>query len=52
MLMLCGRHHRFVHEHGWRVDGHPGHRLTFDRPYGTTLAAGPPAHAPPTAAAA
>lgn len=52
MLMLCGRHHRFVHEHGWHVTGHPGHRLTFHRPDGTTLTAGPRAHAPPAAAAA
>ena len=51
LLLLCGRHHRFVHEHGWHVTG-PNHALRFHRPDGTTLRAGPTAHAPPAAAAA
>jgi hypothetical protein len=46
LVLLCGRHHRFVHELGWQVSG-PSHALRFLRPDGTVCGAGPPAHAPP-----
>ena len=32
--MLCGFHHRFVHEAGWSITGDPGGELTFHRPDG------------------
>jgi hypothetical protein len=41
LVFLCGRHHRFVHEHGWRVTGRHGD-LVFHRPDGTILRTGPP----------
>jgi hypothetical protein len=50
LLLLCGRHHRFLHEHDWHVTG-ASHALRFHRPDGTTLGTGPPAHAPPAAVA-
>ncbi|MDQ3978969.1 MAG: HNH endonuclease [Actinomycetota bacterium] len=42
VLLLCGRHHRLVHEQGWRIEGSPEGELTFVRPDGTPLATGPP----------
>ena len=50
LLLLCGRHHRFLHEHDWHVTG-TSDALGFNRPDGTILGAGPPAHAPPAAVA-
>lgn len=32
LVRLCRNHHRFVHELGWTISGHPDHRLTFHRP--------------------
>jgi len=46
LVLLCGRHHRFVHELGWAVSG-PSNALRFLRPDGTVCSCGPPAHAPP-----
>jgi len=31
LILLCGAHHRFVHEHGWRITGPPDNRV-FRRP--------------------
>ena len=42
LVLLCRRHHRFVHENGWTIVGSPGGELAFRRPDGTLLAAGPP----------
>ncbi len=44
LLMLCPRHHRWVHEHGWRVRGDPNRLdgLVFRRPDGRVYAPGPP----------
>ncbi|HSM44474.1 MAG TPA: DUF222 domain-containing protein [Acidimicrobiia bacterium] len=27
LILLCGAHHRFVHEHGWRITGPPDNRV-------------------------
>jgi hypothetical protein len=32
LIMLCGYHHRYLHEHGWRIEGDPGGQLTFRKP--------------------
>lgn len=32
LILLCGFHHRFVHEHGWHITGPPGGEVTFRRP--------------------
>lgn len=32
LILLCGYHHRFVHEHGWHITGDPNERVTFRRP--------------------
>jgi predicted HNH restriction endonuclease len=32
LAMLCGTHHRRVHEDGWTVRGHPDRELTFHAP--------------------
>jgi hypothetical protein len=34
LVLLCGYHHRFVHEHGWRVQVDPEGRPIFIRPNG------------------
>jgi hypothetical protein len=34
LVLLCGFHHRFLHEHGWTIEGDPGGKLTFRRPDG------------------
>lgn len=31
LILLCGIHHRFVHEHGWHITG-PPHQRVFRRP--------------------
>lgn len=41
LLMLCGHHHRRVHEGGWRMRGKPGRDLRIFRPDGRELGAGP-----------
>lgn len=35
LIMLCGYHHRFLHEHGWRVEGDPAGQLRFRKPDGS-----------------
>ena len=37
LLLLCRRHHRFVHEHRWTIHGQPGGDISFRRPDGTHL---------------
>ena len=32
LILLCGFHHRFVHEHGWHITGKPGDQVVFRRP--------------------
>ena len=40
LVMLCGFHHRCVHEGGWRIRGRPGRDLEIVRPDGSPLSAG------------
>ncbi len=42
LVMLCGPHHRMVHEGAVRVSGDPSGDLCFIRPDGRVLSAGPP----------
>jgi hypothetical protein len=42
LVALCPFHHRLVHEGGWEIQGDPIGRLTFIRPDGTHITAGPP----------
>jgi hypothetical protein len=46
LVLLCRRHHRAVHEGGWRIEGDPAATLTFIRPDGVPLPAQPPPLAP------
>jgi hypothetical protein len=39
--MLCGYHHRVVHEGGWRIEGHPDDELRFVHPGGRALSTRP-----------
>lgn len=32
LVLLCGHHHRFVHEHGWHITGDPNDGVTFRKP--------------------
>ncbi|HZR12487.1 MAG TPA: DUF222 domain-containing protein [Acidimicrobiia bacterium] len=50
LLMLCPRHHRWVHEHGWRARGDPNRAdgLVFRRPDARIYAPGPPPLDPTT----
>ena len=41
LILLCTRHHRLVHEGGFRVSGDAAN-LRFDRPDGTAITAPPP----------
>lgn len=43
LLMLCGTHHRLVHEGGWKIVGDPNGTLTFIGPGGRWFEQGPPA---------
>jgi hypothetical protein len=40
--MLCGYHHRLLHEGSWHVEGHPDEALTFIHPGGRALSTRPP----------
>jgi len=31
LILVCGYHHRFLHEHGWRVEDHPDGQPVFRR---------------------
>jgi hypothetical protein len=37
LVLLCGAHHRLLHEGGWRTSGHPGRDLRFHDPHGRPL---------------
>jgi hypothetical protein len=41
LVLLCGFHHKLVHEDGWSVRGNPEGRLRFVRPDGRKLMMGP-----------
>jgi hypothetical protein len=41
LLVLCGPHHRLVHEGGWEVRGDPNDALEFVSPDGRTFREGP-----------
>ena len=49
IVLLCGAHHRFVHEGGWRIEGDPAGELRFVHPDGRELRVGPPALRPEVA---
>ncbi len=34
LILLCGYHHRFLHEHGWRIEHDPDHKPVFRKPDG------------------
>jgi hypothetical protein len=34
LVLLCGFHHRFLHEHGWTIEGDPNDKLIFSKPNG------------------
>ncbi len=42
LVMLCGFHHRLVHDGGWVMIAHDNRTLEFIRPDGRALDAGPP----------
>jgi hypothetical protein len=42
LVMLCGHHHRLLHEGGWHVEGHPDDELSFVHPRGRALSTRPP----------
>lgn len=41
LIMLCGTHHRLVHEGKWKISGDPNGELTFIDPTGRVFAQGP-----------
>jgi Domain of unknown function (DUF222)/HNH endonuclease len=41
LALLCGFHHRLLHEGGWKATGHPSADLRFHVPSGRTLGAFP-----------
>ncbi len=43
LLILCVRHHRLLHEGGWKLEGNPDEELRFIKPNGGVLKTGPPA---------
>jgi len=47
LVLLCGFHHRLVHEHGWRLSTHADGTVSWFRPNGERYGVGP---APPEAA--
>jgi hypothetical protein len=42
LALLCGYHHRLIHEGGWTVTMGTGGELVFTRPDGQKIATGPP----------
>jgi Domain of unknown function (DUF222)/HNH endonuclease len=42
LVLLCGRHHRVVHEGGWQVASTKQGTVTFKKPNGELLTCGPP----------
>ena len=41
LVTLCGFHHRYLHEHGWTITGHPDRDLIFHRHDGRPYQPGP-----------
>ncbi|HVL80653.1 MAG TPA: DUF222 domain-containing protein [Actinomycetota bacterium] len=41
LILLCGFHHRLVHEGGWRISGDPTHQVAFISPSGRFVEGGP-----------
>jgi hypothetical protein len=35
LILLCGYHHRFLHEHGWRIEDDPDGKPIFRKPDGS-----------------
>jgi len=35
LILLCGYHHRFLHEHGWRIEDDPEGKPIFRKPDGS-----------------
>jgi hypothetical protein len=46
LALLCGHHHRLVHEGHWSISGNPDGDLTFHRPDGTPYRPKPPTFQP------
>ncbi|MCC7077445.1 MAG: DUF222 domain-containing protein [Acidimicrobiia bacterium] len=44
LIWTCSFHHRLPHEAGWTICGDPNHEVTWRRPDGKTIRAGPPPH--------
>jgi uncharacterized protein DUF222/HNH endonuclease len=42
LVMICGTHHRLVHEGGWKISGDPNGDIVFIAPDGRNLTQGPP----------
>ena len=42
LVLLCGRHHRFVHEARWRIEGDPNVELHFSNRFGGARRVAPP----------
>lgn len=42
LVMLCGLHHRMLHEGGWTIEGDPNGDLRFISPDGRVWSQGPP----------
>ena len=42
LVLLCRRHHRAVHEEGYRIEGSPDGELRFLRPEGSEIPSAPP----------
>ncbi|MGH2687411.1 MAG: DUF222 domain-containing protein, partial [Actinomycetota bacterium] len=42
LVLLCGRHHRFVHEARWRIEGDPHGLLEFSNRFGGARRVAPP----------
>ena len=35
LILLCGYHHRLLHDEGWELEGDPAGTVTFRTPHGT-----------------
>jgi hypothetical protein len=41
LITLCGRHHRAVHELGWKMDGDANSIMKFTSPHGQVMTSAP-----------
>ncbi len=48
LILLCGYHHRFLHEHGWEIENDPHGKPVFQKPDGQHLPTRPTRTRPPT----